>query len=227
MIHLDADLAALRQRLLLMASHAANQVRQAMKAFTDRDDDLVARVEEADNILDDFEIEIDELALQLLLGAPLARDLRLILVATKIGHALERVGDEATAIARRARALNREPQLRSPGDLAAMAHLVLNLLDAALAAFVAGDADQARAVIPRDREVDHLNRQLHREFTTLLTQTPANVTRCLGLMAIAKRLERIGDHAKNIAEEVVYLSEARDIRHTRKPPDAPGAPASP
>lgn len=227
MTHFEADIGGLRERLLTMASHASNAVRNAMKALTDRDDDQAARVEQDDNILDEFEKQIDEVAIHLLLRAPLARDLRMIMIATKIGHDLERVGDEATAIARRARELNREPQLKPYVDLPRMATMVLDMLGTAIDAFVANNADKARSVIPRDKEVDQLNRQLHRELTSFIAENPANITRALNLMAISKRIERIGDHAKNIAEEVVYLSEARDIRHTNKPDSSPGAPAAP
>jgi phosphate transport system protein len=211
----DQDLGGLRQRLLTMASHAATAVRHAMKAYSERDDDLSRRVETDDNILDDFEKEIDDLAIRLLLRAPMARDLRFIMVATKISHDLERVGDEATSIARRARDLNREPQLSVAIDLPQMAVMVLEMLGTAIEAYVAANSDRARTVIPRDKEVDRLNREIHRELTACLVRDPGNVGRALNLMSISKRLERIGDHAKSIAEEVVYLSEARDIRHTR------------
>ncbi len=227
MTHFEADISSLRERLLTMASHATTAVRNAMKALTERDDDLSLKVEQDDNVLDDFEKEIDEVAVLLLLRAPLARDLRLIMVATKISHDLERVGDEATAIARRAGELNREPQLKPYVDLPRMSVMVLEMLSTAIDAFVSSSAEKARSVIPRDKEVDQLNKQLHRELTSFIAENPANITRCLNLMAISKRLERIGDHAKNIAEEVVYFSEARDIRHTQKPDDAAGAPAAP
>lgn len=227
MTHLESSIDGLRQRLLTMASHASNHVRLAMKVLTDRDDELAAEVEEADNILDSLEKEIDEVAIQLLLRAPLARDLRLIMIATKLGHDLERVGDEATAIARRSRDLNREPQLKPYVDLPRMAHMVLEMLGTAIDSFIRGDGELARSVIPRDKEIDQLNKQLHRELTSFIAENPGNITRCLNLMAISKRLERIGDHAKNIAEEVVYLCEARDIRHTYKTSDSSGAPATP
>ncbi len=227
MTRFESDINDLRQRVLTMASHAAASLRQSVKALTERDDEHAAQVEDGDNILDSFEKEIDELAYLLLLKAPLARDLRLIMVATRIGHDLERVGDEATAIARRARQLNREPQLRPSIDLPRMADLVLDMLATAIDAFVSGNAEKARSVIPCDVEVDQLNRQFHRELTCQIASDPTHLTRGLNLMSIAKRLERIGDHAKNIAEEVVYLSEARDIRHTQKPPDTAGAPGSP
>ena len=148
--------------------------------------------------------------------APLARDLRLIIVATNVSHDLERVGDEATAIARRALDLNREPQLKAPIDLPRMASMVTEMLAEALDSFITGDCTRARALIPRDKLVDALNKQLHRELTALIVESSDNATRCLNLMAISKRLERVGDHAKNIAEEVVYLHEATDIRHTQR-----------
>ncbi len=227
MTHFESSIEGLRERLLSMASHAANNVRLAMKALIERDDDQAMRVEEADNILDSFEKEIDEVAIQLLLRAPLARDLRFIMIATRLGHDLERVGDEATAIARRSRDLSREPQLKPYVDLPRMAQMVLEMLGTAIEAFVRGDGELARSIIPRDKEVDLLNKQLQRELTRFIAEDPANITRCLNLMAISKRLERIGDHAKNIAEEVVYLCEARDIRHTQRNPNATGAPAAP
>lgn len=214
MTHFELNINGLRERLLTMSSYASASVRNAVKALIERDDELGDKVEEDDVILDSFEKEIDEVAIQLLLRAPLASDLRLIMVATKISHDLERVGDEATAIARRARELNKEPQLRLYVDLPRMAAIVNSMLGDALDAFVTGNAEKARAVIPRDREADALHRQLQRELTEVIAADPANINRCLNLMAVCKRLERIGDHAKNIAEEVVYLSEAVDIRHT-------------
>jgi phosphate transport system protein len=227
MTQIDEDLAALRQRLLTMASHAAANVRLALRALADRDDTHATRAEEADDLLDELEKEIDDLAIRLLLRSPLARDLRLIVVATRIGHELERVGDEATAIARRARELNREPPLSPRADLSPSAVLVLEMLGAAIEAFVSGNAEKARLLILRDREVDELNKAFHREFTRSIQDDPGNLHRCLNLMAISKRLERIGDHAKAIAEEVVYLSEALDIRHTRRTPGTTGAPGAP
>lgn len=227
MTHFEADISGLRDRLITMASLAATAVRRAMKAFVERDDALAEQVEHDDTLLDNLEKDVDEASIHLLLRAPLARDLRLIMVATKISHDLERVGDEATAIARRARELNREPQLKATADLPRMATLALEMLDSAIEAFIQLDAEKARAVIPKDKDVDQLNRQLIRDFTSLLASDSSSVSRCLNHMAISRRLERIGDHAKNIAEEVVYLCEARDIRHTVRPSDAHGAPAAP
>jgi phosphate transport system protein len=163
--------------------------------------------------MDQFEIEIDDMAINLLAKAPLASDLRLITVAQKISQNLERVGDEATTIARRAVELNQEPALTAHIDIPRMAGLALGLLKESLDAFVNKQPEKARAVVPRDKEVDAINRQLQRELTGYMMENPATISRCLKLMTVSKSLERVADHAANIAEEVVYLCEARDIRH--------------
>jgi len=214
MTHYAEELAKLKENLLAMASHAETSVARAMRALVERDDALARKVEEDDNILDQFEIEIDDTAIHLLAKAPLATELRLITVAMKISHNLERVGDEAVTISRRAVELNTERQLKPYVDLPRMATMSLEMLRAALTAFVNRQPDVARAVIPRDAEVDELNRQLHRELSSYMIERPTTITRCLRLMVISKALERIADHATNIAEEVVYLYEAKDIRHT-------------
>ena len=214
MTHYAEELAKLKENLLAMASHAETSVTCAMRALVERDDALARKVEDDDNILDQFEIEIDDTAIHLLAKAPLATELRLITVAMKISHNLERVGDEAVTISRRAVELNTEPQLKPYVDLPRMATMSLEMLRGALTAFVNRQPDVARAVIPRDSEVDELNRQLHRELSSYMIERPTTITRCLRLMVISKALERIADHATNIAEEVVYLYEAKDIRHT-------------
>ncbi|PYJ59313.1 MAG: phosphate transport system regulatory protein PhoU [Verrucomicrobia bacterium] len=216
MQHFDQELAALKEILLTMASKAEAAVNNALKALVDRDDDLARSVKEEDNAIDQLEIEVDEMAIGLLSKAPLASDLRLITVAMKISHDLERVGDEATTISRRAVELGQEPQLKPYIDIPRMAKMALEMLGDALEAFVNANPEKARAVIPRDKEVDALNRQLHRELSSYMVERPTTITRCLNLMVISKSLERIADHATNVAEEVVYLYEAKDIRHTGK-----------
>ena len=222
-IHLENQLADLKEKLLTMASHAEGAVNKAIKALVERDDELARRVMADDVIVDQLEIEIDELAIQLLSKAPLATDLRLITMAMKISNQLERVSDEATTIARRSLELGMEPQLKPYVDLPRMASMALDMLKDALDSFVNRLPEKARAVVPRDKEVDLLNKQLHRELSSYMVERPSTITRCLNLMVISKSLERIADHAANIAEEVVYLYEARDIRHTGKA--APPAPA--
>jgi phosphate transport system protein len=215
-VHFSQELDELKKKLLVMAGHAETAVSRAMRAFTDRDDDLARRVKQDDSILDEFEKEIDEVAINLLAKAPLASELRLITVAMKISHDLERVGDEATTISRRALELNQEPQLHTEADIPNMAALGLAMLKEALEAFVSRNATQARAIIPRDKQIDSLNKQLQRELASYMVERPSTITRCLNLMTISKSLERIGDHATNIAEEVVYLHEGEDIRHDPK-----------
>jgi phosphate transport system protein len=149
----------------------------------------------------------------LLAKAPLASDLRLITVAMKISRNLERVGDEATTISRRAMELNQEPPLKPFMDIPRMAGIALGLLKESLDSFVRKEPEKARAIIPRDKEVDALNRQMYRELSSYMVENPSTISRCLNLMTVAKSLERVADHAANIAEEVVYLCEARDIRH--------------
>ena len=214
--HFDQDLAALKQKLLAMASHAESALSKGIKALVDRDDKLARQVIDDDSIIDQLEIEIDEMSIALLaLQGPIASDLRLIAVAMKISHDLERVGDEATTVARRTIELSQEPQLKPYVDIPRMANLAMEMMDQGLDAFVNHNSEKARGVIPRDKEVDAINRQLHRELVSFMIEKPATITRCLNLMVISKSIERIADHAKNIAEEVVYLYEGRDIRHSK------------
>ena len=215
-LHFSQELDELKKKLLVMAANAETSVTRAIKAFTDRDDDRARRVKQDDSILDAFEKEIDELSIHLLSKAPLASELRLITVAMKVSHDLERVGDEATTISRRVIELNQEPQLHTEVDIPHMASLGLQMLKEALNAFVNHEPAKARAIIPRDKQIDSLNKQLHRELASYMVELPSTISRCLHLMTISKSLERIGDHATNIAEEVVYLHEGEDIRHDPK-----------
>src|SRR4051812_15230609 len=203
----------LKQRLLRMAKQAEASVNRAIQSLLERNGSLALKVKEEDSILDSFEIEIDDLSIHLLAHAPLASDLRFITIAMKISHDLERVGDEATTIARRAYDLNKEPQLKPYVDIPRMANLALEMLKQAMESFVRGDSEAARSIIPRDKDVDALNKQLHRELASFMVESRDNIPRCLHLMVISKSIERIADHATNIAEEVVYLFEGKDIRH--------------
>jgi phosphate transport system protein len=220
-IHFENELAGLKEKLLIMASHAESAVSKAIKALIERDDELARRVMADDVIVDQLEIEIDELSIQLLSKAPLATDLRLITMTMKISNHLERVSDEATTIARRSLELSMEPQLKPYVDIPRMAAMALDMLKEALDSFVNRNPEKARAIVPRDKEVDLLNKQLHRELSSYMVERPSTITRCLNLMVISKSLERVADHAANVAEEVVYLYEARDIRHSKTATAAP------
>jgi phosphate transport system protein len=211
--YFDEDLAHFKETLLMMGSYAESALNQALQAIVDRNDKLAEQVQDNDDIMDQYEIDIDDMAINLLSKAPLATDLRLITVAMKISQNLERIGDEATTIARRAMELNAEPQLKNYIDIPRMAAIALTMLKESLDAFVNRKAELARTVIPRDKEVDALNRQVYRELSSFMVEDPSTITRCLHLMTVSKCLERVADHATNIAQEVVYLCEARDIRH--------------
>jgi phosphate transport system protein len=214
--HFEMGLDELRQKLLLMGSHAETAVNRAVQSLVQRDTDLAQRVRADDDVIDHFEIEIDEMAIQLLTKAPLASNLRLVTVAMKISQNLERIGDEATKVAKRARDLAQEPPVKINLDLPRMAALALAMVKDALDSFVQQDSAAARAIIPRDKDVDALNKEMHQRLALHMMENPDTIGRCLHWIVATKSLERIADHAKNIAEEVVYLCEAQDIRHTLK-----------
>ncbi len=210
----EAGLELLKQKLLTMASHAETAVNEALQALQQRDSDLAMRVKENDRAIDQYEVEIDDLVINLLTRAPLASNLRLVTIAMKISQDLERVGDEATKIAKRARDLAQEPPVKIVLDLPRMAQLALDMLKNALDAFVNRDSAAARAIIPRDKEVDALNKQVHNALAQHMVANPDTIARCLHLMVVSKSLERIADHATNVAEDVVFLYDGQDIRHT-------------
>ena len=216
MQHFAGEIDELKERLLTMASYAEAAVLSAVQAVTARDYDLALRVKEEDEIIDRLEMEVDERAIRLLTKAPLASDLRLIIVAMKLSQNLERVGDEATQIAKRARNLSEDPPLKLVVAIPQMADLALQMLKRALDLFMNYDPATARGLIPEDKEVDAMNRRIHDELTVQMAKDSTLISRCLHLMVVAKSLERIADHAKNIVEEVVFLHEGRDIRHARK-----------
>jgi phosphate transport system protein len=211
----DAELENFRSHLLQMGERAIDQTRQAMQALTTGDIPLADRVIKADDELDKLEVQIDDEAIRYMtLRGPVASELRLIVVGMKASHDLERVGDEATGIARRARKLAIEPRLELYADMPRMANIALEMLRDALDCFVQEDEMKAMSVIRRDPEVDNLNRLLYRRLTSFMIEKPDTISRALELMFISKSIERIADHATNIAEEMVFLSKGQDIRHS-------------
>ena len=187
-----------------------------MQALINRDHDLTVLVCGNDEIIDLLEVEIDQMAILLLTKAPLASDLRLVTVAMKDSQNLERIGDEATKIAKRARDIAREPALTVNFEISRMADMTIRMVKDALDAFAHRDSTAARDIVLRDKEVDALNKNSHLILAQHMSGSPEAIDRCLNWIVVAKSLERIADHAKNIAEEVVYLCEAEDIRHTMK-----------
>ena len=206
-------LAQYKEKLLIMASHAEGVVTRAVRAHLDRDEPLARQALETDEVIDQFEIQIDRIALGLLAQAPGEFELRQITCGMKIARELERVGDEATTIARRAVELMALPPLATPLDIAEMTFLANAMLKDALDAFVSGNTVLAREVIPRDRRIDEMNKTYQDDLNELMEASPENIRRCRHLAVISKCLERIADHAKNVAEDAVLLHEAKDIRH--------------
>jgi phosphate transport system protein len=210
----EQELRTLRERLATMGERAARQIALAMKALADKDDELARDVIKNDTQIDRDENDVDELALQILATRqPVASDLRFITMSLKFVVDLERIGDLAGGIAKRALELNRLPSLEPRIDLSKLAALVQKNLQAALDAFVRKDADSATAVITADAEIDKLNASLFAELIAHVATDPATVTRVLPLTSVCRYLERVGDHVKNLAEEVVYMVKATDVRH--------------
>ena len=204
----------------MMASLADRNLSLAMRALVERDEKLAATVEEEDSQLDELEISIDELVINhMATHAPVATDCRFMLVASKISSNLERIADQAVAIARRSLELNREPLLKPLIDIPRMAQISEGMLRDSITAFIERKPELAQEIIRRDKEVDNINKQLARELTSFMLEDPTTITRSLNLTIVARCLERIADHCKNIAEEVYYLYQAVDIRHERSAAD--------
>jgi len=220
--YFDAELEALRTHLLQMGDRAIDNTRTALRALMDADMKLADSVIAADDEIDRFEVQIDDEAIgYMTLRGPIASDLRLVIVGMKASHDLERVGDEATSIARRARRLAIEPRLDLYVDIPRMSNIALEMLRDALDCYVQEDEQKALAVCRRDAEVDNLNRLVYRRLTSFMIENPDTIARAIELMFISKSIERIADHASNIAEEMIYLAKGQDVRHTpevRVPP---------
>jgi len=210
----DNELEIFRSQLLRMGEVSIRQVRDALKALVEGDVGLADQVIAGDDELDELEKQIDTEAIRYMgLRSPVATELRLVIVGMKASHDLERVGDEATSISKRAIKLAAEPPLKPYVDIPRMASIAIEMLSDALECFVHADRAKAIAVVKRDAEVDAINKQLYRELSSYMVEDPRTTTRALELMFISKSIERIADHACNIAEEMVFLSEAQDIRH--------------
>jgi len=211
----DMELNDLRARILAMGGKVEMMIAGSMKSLVDRDTALAERVITLDHEVNTLEVAVDEKCLELLaLRQPAARDLRFITLALKIVTDLERIGDQCANIAKRARELNVDPPLKPYIDLPRMAQWTETMLKEALDAFVRGDAELAIKVCGDDTFVDDLNVQIQRELLTYMIEDPQTISRAMKLTYISKYLERIADHATNIAEMVIFMVKGKDIRHT-------------
>ncbi len=210
----ELQLADIREQLLMMSGLTERNFAMAMRALVERDDKLAETVERDDNEIDQLEVLIDEKVVTFIsTHGAVAKDCRFVLTASKISSNLERIADEATTIARRARELNAEPLLKPLIDIPLMAETAQGMLRDSITAFVDGNAELAIEIVGRDKSVDSIHKQLARELTSYMIENPKTITRALRLMTVAKAIERIADHATNIAEEVFYLYKGKDIRH--------------
>ena len=212
--HFEDDLRALKNRLLSMGALVEERARQAVQALMERRTELAEQVIAGDQEVNDLQIEIDVRCLKLLaLQQPMASDLRLITAAMKINADLERIGDQAVNIAENAAQLLAHPPLKPWLNLPRMAEIAQQMTRDALDSFVRRDPVLARSVLERDDEVDQLKDQNFRVLLTYMMADPGTIERALGLILVSRHLERIADHATNIAEDVIFLVEAKDVRH--------------
>ncbi len=212
--HFEDLLEVLSEKVLVMGGVVEEAIGKSLRALVDRDSDLARRVIEDDAKADRLELEIDHLCMEVLaLQQPFARDLRFVTTAMKITTDLERIADIAVNISERALELNEEPQLKPFIDIPLMAKQAQAMVRGALDAFVQRDPASARAVIARDDELDHRLEQVFRELISFMIEDPHTITRALALIAAAKSFERIGDHATNICEQGVFMTEGRVIKH--------------
>ena len=211
----DVELSEVRLRLLEMGGKVELMIAECTKALMERSSVLAERIIALDGEINRMEVEIDQKCLHILARRqPAARDLRFIALALKIVTDLERIGDQCVSIAKQALELNREPQLKPYIDLPRMADAAANAVREALDAFVRGDVETALRICRDDRIVDELNEQMQRELLTFMMEDTATVERAMRITSISKFLERIADHATNIAEMVVFMVEGKDIRHS-------------
>jgi len=212
--HFVHDLEELKQRLLWMGSLAERAVHQAVQAVLDVEEHLAETVLEEENAINEMQMEIDERVTRLLAQQQLvAMDLRFILAVSRINNDLERIGDQAVNIAQSALRILRHPQVKPYVDLPRMSEIAEGMVRDSLNALVRGDVDLARNVLARDDQVDLLRDQMFRELLTYMMENSAVVFPAFELILVAKNLERIGDHATNIAEDVIYIVVGRDVRH--------------
>ncbi len=212
----EAELDELRSKLLLMASKVEGLINSIIDALVERDSAKAEQVITADKEVDTLEKEVDELCVRILaLRQPAATDLRHITTALKVVTDLERIGDLCVNIARAALAINQEPRIKMTVDMPSMAHAARDMVRRSLDAFVEEDTDLAREIVCSDLNVDHLYDHLFHELLTTMMESPATIGVATRLLFVARHLERIADHATNIAEQVIFMVMGADVRHEK------------
>lgn len=210
----EGELRTLREQLLLMGAKVEEMIAGSIRSLTERDSDLAHRTIDSDHYINRLEVDTDDLCLRILARRqPVASDLRIITIVLKMVTDLERIGDLGVNICERVIELNAAPALKPYVDLPKMAEVAQAMVREALDAFVSRDAERAQLVIDRDRTVDAYYAQIFRELLTYMMEDPRNIHRATRVQSIAKYLERIGDHATNLAEMVIFMVKGKDIRH--------------
>jgi phosphate transport system protein len=212
--HLQSEIEKLKKKILALSAQVEQNVHNAVRAVANRDAKLARQVVEADYLVDQAEVEVEEECLKVLaLHQPVAVDLRFIIALLKINNDLERIGDLAVNIAERAGSLSIQPPVDAPFDFVGMATIVESMLKRSLDALVQLDPDIARSVGASDDEVDEINRGMYQKVKDGIRRNPEHVDSYITLLSISRHLERIADHTTNIAEDVLYLTEGEIVRH--------------
>jgi phosphate transport system protein len=212
--HFERDISELKERLLWMGSLAERAVHQSVHAVLDSDEQLAKRVLDEEGAINELQLEVDDRVVQLLaLHQLMAVDLRFVLAVSRINNDLERIGDQAVNIAQGALRILRHPRVKPYVDLPRMSEVAEEMMRDALNAVVRRDVDLARRVLESDDKVDHYRDQIFRELLTYMMGDSSVVFPAFELILVAKNLERIGDHATNIAEDVIYIVQGQDVRH--------------
>jgi len=212
----EEDLKKLHEEILYMGGLVEDQIQKAVKSLVDRDSELAKIIIERDHEVNRLDVEIDELCIRLLaLHQPAGKDLRFITTGLKITTDLERIGDMSVNTCERALELNQEPQLKPYIDIPRMARIAQRMTRESLDAFVREDTDLALKVCKDDEEIDQLNSQIFREVIAFMIEDPHTVSRAIKISSISKYLERMADHATNIAEMVIFMVKGKSIRHMK------------
>jgi len=215
----EEDLKKLREEILYMGGLVEDQIQKAVKSLVDRDSELAKIIIERDHEVNRLDVEIDGLCIRLLaLHQPAGKDLRFITTGLKITTDLERIGDMSVNTCERALELNQEPQLKPYIDIPRMARIAQRMIRESLDAFVREDTSLALKVCKDDEEIDQLNSQIFREIISFMIEDPHTINRAMKISSIAKYLERMADHATNIAEMVIFMVKGKSIRHLKELP---------
>ena len=214
MRHFEVQLDELRKRLLEMGGLVESAIHRSVVALTRKDEEEARLVLVNEARVNQLEIEIDDFTISLFATEqPVAGDLRFLTSAIKINNDLERMGDLAVNIVERALSLTRAPEVRPPVDLPEMAMLAESMVHKCLDAFVRRDSDLARTVLASDDSVDRLRTRIYQQLTEFMQKDPSSIPQCIDLIFVARNLERIADHATNVAEDVLFLVQGVDVRH--------------